>query len=178
MKKKIKRKVPLLALRDMPKESCIQAMAQRFPDLEPTALEVYLLLLRIANDIQMIMDSYFHKFDISNGRFSTLILLLKAPEHRLKPSELAEKTGVTRATMTGLMDNLEKKGLIKRVQNSVDLRATEVELTTKGERLLEKMLPQHFARISSLMVGINANDRKSITHAFYKIRSNAEKLRD
>ncbi len=50
-------------------------------------------------------------------------------------SELAEKLGVRLSTMTGIADQLEKKGLAQRVDHPTDRRSLRVEATSKGREL-------------------------------------------
>ena len=48
------------------------------------------------------------------------MILNRNPEEGLNPSDLAAKCGVTRATMTGLLDSLERKRLIRRESDQAD----------------------------------------------------------
>ncbi len=57
--------------------------------------------------------------------------------------ELSEKTLVTKGTLTGVVDRLEKRGLVERVSCPEDRRSTYIRLTTKGETLFRKVFPQH-----------------------------------
>ena len=47
-----------------------------------------------------------HQFGLSVGRFSLLMILHRYSESELTPSDLAQRAGVTRATVTGLLDGL------------------------------------------------------------------------
>jgi DNA-binding MarR family transcriptional regulator len=56
--------------------------------------------------------------------------------------DLAEKLGITGATMSGLIDRLVKRGVVERVPDTVDRRIVRVRLTPEGEQLsseLERM---------------------------------------
>lgn len=54
---------------------------------------------------------------------------------------LAEKTAKDKACLTNLINNLEKKGWVKREENPVDRRNRLVYLTREGDRLREQALP-------------------------------------
>ncbi|UIJ37993.1 MarR family transcriptional regulator [Desulfobaculum bizertense] len=62
-----------------------------------------------------------------------LTLLMDAPESQMTPSELASKAGVTRATMTGLLDRLETEGHVTRAQSQEDRRKLTINLTQAGQ---------------------------------------------
>ena len=60
-------------------------------------------------------------------------------------SELSAKTLVTKGTLTGVLDRLVSKGLIKRDAISSDRRYTKVSLTKRGEALFRKAFAAHIA---------------------------------
>ena len=57
--------------------------------------------------------------------------------------ELSEKTLVTKGTLTGVLDRLEKKGLIARVPSREDRRSIFIRMTPKGDTLFRKVFPAH-----------------------------------
>src|SRR5438128_2702716 len=57
--------------------------------------------------------------------------------------KLSEKTLVTKGTLTGVLDRLEKKGLIERVPSREDRRCTLIRLTPKGDARFREVFPAH-----------------------------------
>ncbi|RYG63014.1 MarR family transcriptional regulator, partial [bacterium] len=93
-------------------------------------------------------------------------------------SELAEKIGVTRATMTGLLDGLEKDGFVQRRQHPDDRRALTVHLTDAGQAFLEAMLPEHYRRVAQLMSGLDTDERRQLVQLLTKVSANTGAIRD
>jgi MarR family 2-MHQ and catechol resistance regulon transcriptional repressor len=62
-------------------------------------------------------------------------------------AELSIATLVTKGTLTGVLDRLEGKGLIKRIPVAADRRSTRICLTDKGDRLFRKTFAAHIAFI-------------------------------
>jgi DNA-binding MarR family transcriptional regulator len=60
-------------------------------------------------------------------------------------SELSAATLVTKGTLTGVLDRLEKKGLIRRIAVKGDRRCVKVRLTEAGESLFRKTFASHAA---------------------------------
>lgn len=60
-------------------------------------------------------------------------------------SELSAKTLVTKGTLTGVLDRLVSKGLVKRGALNTDRRYTKVSLTKRGEALFRKTFAAHIA---------------------------------
>ena len=60
-------------------------------------------------------------------------------------SELSDATLVTKGTLTGVLDRLENKDLIRRTHVADDRRCTKIRLTSKGETLFRKTFAAHAA---------------------------------
>ncbi len=58
-------------------------------------------------------------------------------------AELSTATLVTKGTLTGVLDRLEAKGLIRRIPVPDDRRSTRICLTAKGDRLFQKTFAAH-----------------------------------
>ena len=99
------------------------------------------------------------------------MLLNLDPERRVSPSELAEMSRVTRATVTGLLDGLESDGLVQRVPLAEDRRSYSICLTPKGRSFMDGMLPDHFMRMAALMSGLTESERKSLVEILFKVRA-------
>lgn len=163
-----------LLLKNLPRYECLHEAARRFPDLDPSAMEAYLHLLRAGTDCMEFSHEYLNSHGVSPGRFTVLMLLLKHQSCSEKPAaitpaELADMAGCTRATMTGLIDTLERDSLVKRAPDEEDRRMMTVSLTGKGTALLNKILPGHFRRHAELMACLNENERKTLVRLLGKI---------
>jgi len=80
------------------------------------------------------------------------------------PSLLAEKTGVTRATMTGLIDSLEQSGLVVRVFDKADRRSVIIRLTEAGQAKLDVVMPDYYRRLRQCMQGLDDTKREELNH--------------
>lgn len=57
----------------------------------------------------------------------------------MSPSELGERLIVTRATVTGLLDSLERRGFVRRSANPADRRSLLVEITPEGLGVVQQV---------------------------------------
>jgi DNA-binding MarR family transcriptional regulator len=71
---------------------------------------------------------------VSLPQYRILSLIARAPE---RASRLAERADVTRATLTGVIDSLEKNGWIRRAEVDGDRRGVALALTEDGSAVLE-----------------------------------------
>lgn len=168
--------MPNLLLKDLPRYECLLEAAKEFPDLDPSACETFLHLLRGGDESGRVMESNLARHNITQGRFSVLMILLNRCGSNcgaLGPAELADAAGVSRATMTGLIDTLARDGLVTRVPDTVDRRMMLVRLTDKGRALLEEILPEHFKRMSWLMSPLSEFERQTLVQLLNKLHQQA-----
>jgi DNA-binding MarR family transcriptional regulator len=78
-------------------------------------------------------------YDLTSVQFAALGAIESNPA--TDQASVAELIGFDRATIGGVIERLEKKGLIKRVVSETDRRARELSLTPKGKRLLAALQP-------------------------------------
>lgn len=175
-------------LKDLPRYECLLEAAKEFPDLDPSAAEAFLHLLRTSDEAFAVTERNLLGHGVSQGRFGVLMLLWRGgqsgksgngcmPPGPRTPAELAEAAGVTRATMTGLVDTLERDNFVKREPDPHDRRMMSVRLTPKAERFLAALLPTHFKVMSSLLSTLNEAERKTLVRLLGKIATRAAELR-
>ena len=68
-----------------------------------------------------------------------LVLGILRDHGAMSPSELGERLIVTRATVTGLLDSLERRGFVRRSTNPADRRSLMVEITPDGLAVLQAL---------------------------------------
>lgn len=164
-----------------PRFERLQRLARRFPELDPSAIETCLAMLRTMAELREAYDEHFARHGVSQGRFVVLIHLLyeeDATGGGLSPAELADNSECTRATMTGLLDTLEQGGFISRQDHPEDRRMYTVHLTPKAHAFLQEMLPDHFRRIAALMAPLNQAERATLQELLTKVSSGIPALKD
>ncbi|MEC4814917.1 MAG: MarR family transcriptional regulator [Scytonema sp. PMC 1069.18] len=151
--------------------------AKQYPHLDIAALEACLAFLHTTADVYQAIDVHFARYGLSKGKF-TLLMQLLLDKKGLTPSECAERSGVTRATITGLVDGLEKDGLVQREPDPTDRRMLRLQLTPKGRNLLSQMLPDHFCRTTGLMANLTESEKKTFIELLKKVRAGTPAMLD
>ncbi|MBN2320729.1 MAG: MarR family transcriptional regulator [Acidobacteria bacterium] len=99
-------------------------------------------------------NSWLRENHITLTQFKAIILLSEKENQTL--SQLSNGLSRTRCTMTGLVDRLEDKGLVRRKRSSKDRRLVYVSLTDKGRELavelMDKVVPE-ISRIGESIMG-------------------------
>lgn len=83
--------------------------------------------------------------------------------------QIGEKTLITKGTLTGILDRLEAKGLIRRVTVAEDRRSTRILLTAAGERLFEREYPRQIAYLKERFRRLDRSELGEIHAALRKL---------
>jgi DNA-binding MarR family transcriptional regulator len=84
-------------------------------------------------------------------------------------SVLGEQLDVTPRNVTVLVDGLEAEGLARRRPHPDDRRATIVELTPAGRRLVGKHSEVHLERVSALFACLDATEQEDLLRLINKL---------
>jgi DNA-binding MarR family transcriptional regulator len=162
--------MPLLMLKDLPRYECLLGAAGKFPGLDPGTFVAFLNLLRTGDEVFEAEGEYLSGHHISHGRFMVLMLLQRPCDEPCTPASLAGESRVSRATMTGLIDTLEKDGLVVRKADKNDRRTVHVNLTPGGKSFINKIAPGYFRRVSSILEPLKETERKQLVRLLQKIQ--------
>lgn len=149
----------MMQLRDLPSHEVLGKFAKRYPDADISAISSFLFLLRVATDLSIALDACLSKHGLLQGRWWILILLMREDNYTSTPSLLAEKAGITRATMTGLIDGLAQVELVERVYDKNDRRSINIQLTPLGQAKLDAVMPDYYRRLRQCMQGLSEAQR-------------------
>jgi DNA-binding MarR family transcriptional regulator len=134
------------------------------------------------------LDAYkmSKQYDLTGPQSSVLRTLVKYGP--LASASLSRRLYVTPANITGIVDRLEKRGLVKRVRKEGDRRVALIEMTESGDELskslpdpLEKRfiyeladLETEHVRILALVMNqiLNLMDAKGVDNAFLELHQN------
>lgn len=86
-------------------------------------------------------DPHIRSLGLTPSQFDVIATL--GDTEGMTCKELSEKTLVTKGTLTGVLDRLEKKDLIERVPSREDRRCILIRLTSKGDARFREVLPAH-----------------------------------
>ena len=129
------------------------------------ALRLWLVLMRCHRALSQIAERSIEDAGLCLTDFAALEALLhKGP---LTITEIQGKVLLASGSMTAAVDRLETKGLIIRSPAPSDRRATVLELTPDGRRLVEKAFRRHAAALEAGMAVLKSSEKQQL-HALLK----------
>jgi DNA-binding MarR family transcriptional regulator len=137
------------------------------------ALRIWLRLLTCTQLIERQVRSRLReRFSTTLPRFDLLAQLERHPEG-LKMNELSRLLMVTGGNVTAIVDQLEKEGLVERLDEPDDRRAFRIRLTRSGERGFTEMARAHEAWVVELLAGMNRRDQDELLRLLAKVKQHA-----
>jgi DNA-binding MarR family transcriptional regulator len=112
-----------------------------FPDCSRLATETFLNIGVLVGTVQAAVEKLVVQEGLPSAAAFNVLSVLAGDPSPLRPSEIAARMMVTRATTTGLLDTLERRGLVRRTVASRDGRSREVRITDPGRRVVERLVP-------------------------------------
>ncbi|MFJ1703908.1 MarR family winged helix-turn-helix transcriptional regulator [Kitasatospora sp. NPDC088346] len=127
-------------------------------DADPQAVLVAVRLMAAGARLGQASEAHFARYGLSTGRYRLLADLEDSGGEK-SPSRLAAGLGVSRATVTGLVDALARDGLVVRRPSAEDGRSAEVVLTARGAQKLRDLAPDHFGRLQTMVGELTTEER-------------------
>lgn len=159
----------MLHVKDLPDKAILSKFAERYPQANSDNVLRFLTVLQVATDLTSALNHYLAEYDLLQGRWWVLLLLMRESDLTATPSQLAAKAGVSRATMTGLIEGLYEQQLITRVRAATDRRQVKIRLTAQGQAKLDSLMPGYYARVNALFSALPELDAQHMTDALKKL---------
>jgi DNA-binding MarR family transcriptional regulator len=103
-----------------------------------------------------IMREEIETYDLTPPQFGLLAFLWQ--QDGMTQTDLSDKGQIDRTTIGGLIDRLEKLGLVERRQHPQDRRAYKIHLTTKGKDMEQPLTECANRSIAKFTNGLNGHE--------------------
>jgi MarR family 2-MHQ and catechol resistance regulon transcriptional repressor len=127
---------------------------------EVRALSAFVKLIRASESVSARIHTHLAEVSLTVSQFGVLEALYHLGP--LSQSEIAKKVLKSTGNITMVIDNLEKRGLVKREQQKEDRRYYAVRLTTKGRKLISDIFPRHAAKIMEEMGTLSSAEQEAL----------------
>jgi DNA-binding MarR family transcriptional regulator len=140
------------------------------PGADPTATELVINAIAVGQWLSHRLDEILRPHGITSGSFAVLQIVAGDPEP-VTPSQIVSRAivPVTSATVTGLLDTLERRGLVERQRHPTDRRKVMVILTDDGRALLDAVNPLVVEGEKRWTAALTKAERRTTTDALGKL---------
>lgn len=137
------------------------------------SLKLFIVLCRTFATVSGAAKRDIKSHGLSLSEFEALELLYHKGEQTIQ--EIGKKVLLTSGSMTYVVDQLVKKGLVVRKLCEADRRVTYVEISEGGRALMQQIFPQHERCIAELFSSLTAEEMITMTEKLKQISKSIQK---
>ena len=138
--------------------------------LSPAEMKAWRSYIIASRHLLEALDSDLNGHDLSMPDYEILAQLSDAPERRLRMSELAEITLLSRSRLSHRMKVMEKAGWVKRETCPSDKRGFFAVMTPKGWKAIVAAAPDHVASVRTRFVDhLSSQEQVVLAEIFFRI---------
>ncbi len=140
------------------------------PDLDVSAMGVLGRIARVNWLARTNLQAFFAQFGLEIWEFDVLATLRRsAAETPVTSGRLAEMTMVGSAATTNRVEQLVRRGLVRRQTNPNNRRQLLISLTPKGRELVDEVVGQHVANQQETLSGLTSDEMETLTSLLRKL---------
>lgn len=128
------------------------------------------LLNRITNRLNLNLLEDLRPLKINVARWRVLAVL--GSRDRRSIGELAAYTVMDQSTLSRVIDQMERDGLVERQQSDADSRVVQVHLLDAGRQLFETILPKALIHMDHALESLSEGEKKALMGLLHKILDN------
>jgi DNA-binding MarR family transcriptional regulator len=142
-----------------------------YPGASALATECYANLVRAADLLLGLHNRHTSdRYQLSASARSVLAVVEGASQP-LEPSVIAERLMVTTGSMTSLLDNLEKRGLVCRLPHPSDRRKLLIDITPEAQAIVDEFLPAFHARERDVVTAaLTTSEQRTLLRLLAKLQ--------
>jgi DNA-binding MarR family transcriptional regulator len=142
-----------------------------YPGADSLATECFANLWRTAELLMGLHNRHtLDRYQLSPSARGVLAVVEGAGQP-LEPSIIAERLVVTTGSMTSLLDNLEKRGLVQRLPHPDDRRKLLIDITPEARTIVDELLPSLHARERDVIgSALTASEQRTLLRALAKLQ--------
>jgi DNA-binding MarR family transcriptional regulator len=147
---------------------------------ENSTESAYHALIRTIGFLRRAMEPYFTLHGISLSQWAVLQVLNCAQSNGdragLRLTDLSERLLVRPPSVTGVVDRLQRMGLVTRAASKADHRSKMVSLTSDGRQLVERVMHGHAKRVQGVLGALNVPEQRELHKLLTRLGDHLETL--
>ena len=152
-----------------------QRTTAKAPAAEPSASAtvppgIIRLINRLRVELVDALDREHAQYDISAPQL--IVLASLESEDPVSPANICKTISYDPGAMTRMIDRLEQKGLVKRIPNPTDRRATQLALTTAGKALYPQLMAAKERVAAQFLRGFTQEESRQLESFLHRMLAN------
>jgi DNA-binding MarR family transcriptional regulator len=149
---------------------------RRWPGASGSATECVLNVYVLAVMIERASTAWLKDQGLPSLTAFDVLTILHGAGEPLRPSTISDRLMVTRGTLTGILDTLERNGYTLRTQHADDGRMRWVRLTPKGQAVVDALRPRIHRAERDLVNALDPTEQAMLIDMLGRMQQSASEL--
>lgn len=137
--------------------------------------KVFVLVKKMSLVFEKHANQLLAPFDLTGSQCKILMALYKAPDSSLRQADMEEEFALSSPTVIGLVRQLEKKGLVMRIDHPDDKRSKLLTLTPRALEMKEQLLAVEEELERRMTAALTKEENAQLFALLEKMYANARK---
>ena len=154
---------------------CTTDILSRYPSIDPDVEGIVDRLSTINKHSMKVFEKALGSCGLNHGEYRLLLrLATRTDDHKMSAGRLSQMLMLSSGAMTNRLDRMEKAGLVRRVPDPTDRRGVLVEMTDKGEKVLDDAVLSSAKEDADMMSALSPKEKKQLNQLLRKVLEQLE----
>jgi len=144
-------------------EEIVNRLSEQFPDFDHSMIQTVAALSSTYHILLSIMKQVMAAYHITPQSMDVLMALYVMKDQQCTLGEISGRLMVSPANVTGLVEGLLRKSMLRRREHPKDRRKRLTELTPKGLAVIEDFIPRCARSFQKVFDHISQDERQQLS---------------
>ncbi|HEV7662878.1 MAG TPA: MarR family transcriptional regulator [Chloroflexota bacterium] len=149
-----------------------------YPGSSAVSTACVLNLVQTADRLSARVAALAHSSGIPSATAFVVLEILRGASEPLPPYVIAERLFLHRATVTGLLDSLETRGLVQRGPHPKDRRMVLITITPTARQLMDELVPRLHRAERAWLASLPAEQRRTLLELLVQLQAGLDASED
>jgi len=156
-------------------DASLEVWGRELPALDLETEGIVERIYKLERHVDATMRDTLDAFELSYGEYKLMMhLRYGGPPYRGKPGKLAKWLGLSTGAMTNRLDNMERRGLVRRLDDPDDRRGVIVELTNEGKDLWDAAVGAQAEKEAIVATALDESERRQLNELLRRLMNTFE----
>lgn len=131
------------------------------------SLKAFVVLMKSAKSIEEKIKKDISSYGMKSSDFAILEALYHKGRQTIR--QISEAVLINTGSITYVIDKLEKKELLERINCKEDRRVVYIEITKKGKQLMDEIFPKHQKVIEHIFEDISTEQKETVINVLKQV---------
>ena len=144
--------------------------------LEDQNLKTMRILFRAVQAVEQIVKNDVNHYGLTDNEFAAMEALFH--KGKITVNDICQAVLIPNSSMTYVLDKLEEKKFITRVQDEADKRTIYIALSQNGLDKAHQILPNHYKVMAQVFSVLSVDEQNALNEHLKKLGYHAQDMED